>query len=167
MKKLLTIALLLLTIMSHAQSHETGVFGLERNDKHGFLSVAVDPAMAVQGSEQHGIEHGLDFVVKIGARHDWYQVALFYENFHGIAYHSFGIQPSVVFNPIWNVAVLAGTEVSFINRYGPTALSYALNAEIEYHLKDIFFFAKADLKRRSDISQDWGYSNYVGIAWKF
>lgn len=144
------------------------------NTKPYFISVGVDPRNLLWGSPKN--DPGLDLVLKAGARKGDFQLAVFYENFDLIKYHSYGILPSVILKPFSDgffkdVNLLAGGEISIVDRYGPTYLAYAFNSQVEYTFKkiipDFFVFARADLKRRTDITQKWGYSNYIGVGYKF
>lgn len=156
----LLLALLLLPLCSYGQW-----YNIDHDKNFRFVSVGLDPAQAIYGSPKNS--NGFDGVIKVGANHGRIRVSIFYERFELIQYQSFGFQPSVVFSPYRNIKLLLGTEVSMINRMGPTSMSYAFNSQVEYHLKRFFIYAQADLKRRTDVTQKWGYSNYIGIGFKF
>jgi len=133
-----------------------------------FVEVEVDARNAIMGSDKNS--SGFDGILRIGASHGHTRLALFYETFDLIGYESYGIQPSYVLNPGDRLKFLLGTELSMINRAkagSGTTLSYAINGETEYHFERIYFGLKADLKRRPDITQDWGFSGLVKIGFKF
>lgn len=158
--RILLALFLMFPILSHGQW-----YNIDYTENYRFVSVGLDPAMALYGSEKNST--GFDGVAKIAASHGNVRVGVFYERFELISYQSWGIQPSYVMYPFRNVTALVGTELSMICRRRYARPSYAFNAELEYHFPRWFLFAKADLKRRTDISQDWSYSNYVGIGFKF
>ena len=132
-----------------------------------FVELQVDARNAIVGSDKNS--RGFDGIFRIGASHGNTRVAIFYETFDLIGYESYGIQPSYVLNPGDRLQFLIGTEVSIINRIkvgSGTTVSYAFNGETEYHFERIYFGLKADLKRRADITQDWGFSGLVKIGFK-
>ena len=158
--KLLLLYFFLHTLSSHAQWYR-----IDHQENYRFISVGLDPAQALYGSSKN--EPGFNGVIRVGANHSKVRVSVFYERFELIKYQSYGSTASYVMDPFKNIKAIAGGEVSMINRMGPTFMSYALHGELEYHFPRWFLFAKADLKRRTDISQKWGYSNYVGLGYKF
>lgn len=162
MKKLLLI-LLLFPITMTGQVKKW--YNIDYDTNYRFVSFSVDPQNAIWGSDKNS--PGLDFVAKIGANHGKVRVAMFYERFELIKYQSYGFQASYVMYPLRNVQALVGSEAGIINRMGPTTITYAFNGELEYHLERFFIGWKLDVKRRTDIEQKWGYSNYLTVGYKF
>lgn len=162
------LILLLFPLLSFAQLG-TGKHWQDRpnRDSFRFVSVSVDPANAIWGSDKN--PPGLDIVARVGARTPLnFQAALFYERFSLIAYHSYGVQASYIWHYSQDIKLITGTELSAIARdIKGNYESYAFHAGIEYHFNHFFMGLRADLKRRPDIAQDWCYSNYVELGFKF
>ena len=138
------------------------------DNKFFFASVSFDPGAAFMESRR--LPNGLDASVGVGVKDRGAVVSLFYERFQALKYQNYGSRVAFTWDPIQNFKHQVGGEVSIINRFGPTFVSYAAVTELQYHpprLDRFFVFFGGDLQRATDVSQDWRVNTEFGIGFKF
>lgn len=168
MKNLLIILIAFAPLLTFGQSHRYKWDGKRFNEKFFFFSAGLDPAAAISGTDKRPA--GADLVFTLGVTDRRVRLAMFYERFEKIRFQSWGFQGGPVFEPFDAFKIIPGAELSMINRFGPTWITYAGFTQIEYHspgVDRLFFYVKTELKRAPDVSQDWRWSNHAGVGFKF
>lgn len=161
MKKLLTIALLLIWGISHAQNYNQS---WSKRDKlnYKFVAFGFDVRNAVIGSKPTNNKPELNYQFKLGAVSKNVEVAIFYEQFKRIDFQAYGVNVGYILPVAKKTDLYAGIETGSIIRYKTdNFLMYGFNGELRQHIgKNFIIGLQANYRYRSDIDQKNGENDF-------
>lgn len=146
MKKLITTALLTISLMVNAQNYSNS---WSKRDKINniFITFGFDARNLVEGSKPTNYDSELDFRIKAGTTVQNLEIAIFYENFKRITYQSYGFNVGYVLPlnleinalglsiPLNKTDLYAGIEGgSIIRQSNSNFYNFGFNGEIRQHI---------------------------------
>lgn len=163
MKKLFTIAVLLIWGISNAQNYNQS---WSKRDKlnYKFITFGFDGRNALIGSDPTDDKSELNYHIKAGAVSKNVEIGIFYEQFNRIKFQAYGVQAGYIFMVAKNTDLYAGAEYGSIIRYNDdNFLMYGFNGEIRQHVGNRFILGlQASYRYRSDIDQKNGENDFRG-----
>lgn len=179
MKKLFTIALLLICGISNAQIELSPNYNQSwsKRDKnqYGFITFGFDARNATIGSKPTNKDPELNFHIKTGFVVKNVEIGVLYERFNRIEFQAYAATVGYIFQlkefkilgveiPANKTDLYIGGEYGSIIRYKDyNFIMYGFNGEIRQHItKDFIVGAQISYRYRSDIDQKNGENDFRG-----
>jgi hypothetical protein len=146
------VLLLSITTMSAQPRAQYGrVYGQRDTQRYAFVSAGLDIRNAAVGSKPTNNKSELDYTLKLGARDNHFEAAVFYESFPRIEFQAYGVNFNGVAEIFKNTDLAVGIELGNIVRYKKEShFMGGLNGEVRYDLGGVLIGLQLNVRLRTD-----------------
>jgi hypothetical protein len=142
---------LLLSITTMSAQQYGRVYGQRDVQRYAFVSAGFDIRNAAVGSKPTNNKSELDCTLKLGARDNHFEAAVFYESFPRIEFQAYGVNFNGVTEVFKNTDLAVGIELGNIVRHKKEShFMGGLNGEVRYDLGGVLIGLQLNVRLRTD-----------------